>query len=219
MNDFYRNQFAQEYHLDKDNPQGYLEIAKAENKMGNFQSAINNCTRAIEIDPLFVDALYLRGHFYCELEEYQLAISDIDTAINVKPDDYRLYGVRVRACYNSGRYQEALEDIATEINLKPTEDSYFVRGLIRLALKLFREALEDFNRTIDRDPENFMAYYVRSDVYYETQQYEKALSDLDTGKRLEPEGGAEIAYTKMAYKERIDKIMNAIAVSQGREEE
>jgi tetratricopeptide (TPR) repeat protein len=214
MSDYYRNVYAQKYHLDKDNPQGYLEIAKAEYKLGNIQNAISNCTRAIEVDPFFVDAFMLRGVFYTDIKEYNTAFSDFDTAVKIAPDTINPYSGRATAYFNLEKYQEAIEDTTVVINRDPSADSYFVRGIIYFNMKLFDEALEDCNRAIDINPEHYKAYCVRSDVYYEKRQYEKAGADLAAAKKLDSTGENETA-----YKVRADKIADAMAAWQGQEAE
>jgi hypothetical protein len=48
-----------------------LSIAYSEYSPGNVQNAIANCSQALALNPLFSEALVLRGFAYVKLEEYQ----------------------------------------------------------------------------------------------------------------------------------------------------
>ena len=65
-------------------------------EQGNYQGAISDWSKAIEINPQDAIAYYNRGLAKGDLEDYQGAISDYDKVIEINPklaDAYRMRGV------------------------------------------------------------------------------------------------------------------------------
>jgi len=54
---------------------------------GNNASVVENCTSALEIDPKYVKALYRRGSAYANLNDYELALKDLQLANQIQPNE------------------------------------------------------------------------------------------------------------------------------------
>ena len=63
----------------------YLDKAQIEINAGNFLSALENCSKAIEIDENCLDAYYSRAIIYNRIDKYRLAISDLSHVLNHNP--------------------------------------------------------------------------------------------------------------------------------------
>ena len=61
---------------------------------GKYQKAIDNYTKAIELDPEFAFAYFNRGIAYTKSGEYQKAIDDYTKAIELNPEDANVYYTR-----------------------------------------------------------------------------------------------------------------------------
>ncbi len=66
----------------------HLERGEQEERKYNFDAAITEYTKAIEADPEFIDAYYLRGQLLYTQKKYQAALSDADKAISLQPGDH-----------------------------------------------------------------------------------------------------------------------------------
>ena len=55
-------------------------------KNGDFSDAIEDYTKAIELDPDYADAYNNRGYAYYLLEQYGKALNDYDKAIELDPN-------------------------------------------------------------------------------------------------------------------------------------
>jgi tetratricopeptide (TPR) repeat protein len=62
--------------------------------LGNYSQAIDDCSRAIEINPGYAEAYYNRGNPYRRLGNYKQAIEDLSRAIEIKPDFTDAYNSR-----------------------------------------------------------------------------------------------------------------------------
>ena len=76
----------------------------------NYEDAIEDYTKAIEIEPNSVFAYRLRGDSKCKLGDYQGAIDDYTKAIEIYPNKAYLYNYRAESKRKSGDNEGADED-------------------------------------------------------------------------------------------------------------
>ena len=119
----------------------------------DFQTTINHFTRAIELDPMFVEAYISRGNTYDELKAYSESVSDYTIAIKFDPKNVGAFNSRGIAHYRLKRYPEAIADYTTAIEINPSEaDIYYNRGLSYGALGRHYFALDDYIQAIRLNP-------------------------------------------------------------------
>jgi len=100
-----------------------------ENK--EFNSAVIYYTKAIELDPKYVNGYILRGVAYDALKKYPEAIADYTKAIELDPKKADAYYNRGVAYDALKKYEEALADYTKAIEIDPKKaDAYFDRGEI-----------------------------------------------------------------------------------------
>jgi tetratricopeptide (TPR) repeat protein len=79
-------------------------------KRGDMKVAINQATKAIELNPNYTDAYNNRGNAYAALGNKSRAIADYSQAIKLNPNDALAYNNRGVAYYDLGDYKGASED-------------------------------------------------------------------------------------------------------------
>ncbi len=138
---------------------GYFNRAYAKHFLKDYQGAINDLNKAIEIDPQYSDAYTNRGAAKDELEDYQGAIGDFTKAIEIEPQDAFAYYNRGNAKYELGDYQAAIADYNQAIEINPHyAGAYFNRGIAKRNLKDYQGAIADYTRAIEIDPKHANAY-------------------------------------------------------------
>ena len=65
----------------------YSNISACQLIYGNNLNVIENCSSALEINPNYVKALYRRGSAYANLNDYELALKDLQLANKIQPND------------------------------------------------------------------------------------------------------------------------------------
>jgi len=70
-------------------------------------------------------------------------------------------------------------------NMKNAFD-YYKKGLDHGKLEKYQEAIENFNKAIELDPNSVAFYFARGDVYEILKKYEEAINDYDKAIKLEP---------------------------------
>ena len=72
----------------------YYNRGTAYSTIGEYDRAIEDLTKAIELRPNDSRAYYNRGGTFIDKQFYELAIRDFDRALNLSPDDPSLYLLR-----------------------------------------------------------------------------------------------------------------------------
>lgn len=106
--------------LDQSNDPGpYYHHGGVDCAKGNYDHAIVNLTKAIELNPNFAEAYNNRGIAYRKEGDYDHAIDDYTKAIELKPDFAKAYNNRGNAYSDKGDYTRAIADYTKAIKLKP----------------------------------------------------------------------------------------------------
>jgi tetratricopeptide (TPR) repeat protein len=74
-----------------ENPEAYYDRAIGRGNQYDFDQAIADCSRAIEIDPTMAQAYFYRGLMRAKLEDFDEAIADFTKAVELDPHDGDAY--------------------------------------------------------------------------------------------------------------------------------
>ena len=90
-------------------------------------------------------------------------IFDLDSIISKEPTAFN-YESRAYAKYILKNYEASLEDynIALDLNQNNNDDTYYRRGIVKEKLKLFKEAIDDFDICIKQNNKYVDAYLSRA---------------------------------------------------------
>lgn len=113
---------------------------------------------ALEKYPSTIKGYNGRGDAYNELKQYELAIKDLDKAIEMKQDYTDAYYNRGISYYFIGQQAQS-------------------SGNNELAIKYYYQAIHDNSMAIKFNPELAIAYYNRSGNYYTIGKADSALTD------------------------------------------
>ena len=156
------------------NPTCETYYERAEYKKGSdYEGAIEDYTKAIELNPQFYEAYFQRSNCYGYLEQYDKEIEDLENYLKYKNDsifDYKLLADAKIKYFED--YLGAI-DIYNRAIERNIEGAYIQRALVYIKLKEFEKAEQDINRAIT-DPDVLLAEV--GDAYFEMEQYEKAIN-------------------------------------------
>ena len=141
----------------------FIEKSKEKSDMKDYEGAIIDYTKAIELKPDYILAYYLRGEARYILEDYPGAIVDYTRVIELKPNYIDVFFSRARAKSLLEDYRGAISDYTKAIELKPDfEYAYYNnRGLAKSSLKDYRGAIMDYTKAIELKPDFDYAYFNR----------------------------------------------------------
>ena len=168
---------------------------------GDFDRAIKDFTKAIDLNSSDGIAYYNRGNAYSEKEEYEAAIADFTKAIDLNPDYAIAYNNRGGTYYLKEEYERAIVDFTKAIDLNPDYAiaynnrgiAYGVKGEVdgsttrpdvpSSKLAVIR-AIKDYNPAIGLNPELAPAYYNRGVAWLRLREWERAKSDLTVARDM-----------------------------------
>lgn len=104
--------------------------------MGEYVSAIQDFTKAIDLNSEDVDYYYNRGRAFYFEEYYKEAILDYTNAIKLNPKDDYTYNNRGLAYWKRGLFNGAMFDFTKAIDLNPKNiDAYNRRAYLYITVK------------------------------------------------------------------------------------
>lgn len=176
----------------------YQALISASMAKSSCYIRVGKLTNLIKKYPNRADAYKERGYQYIELRDFSKAIDDFELAreFGLPLDDY--YHAMGYTCSEKENQEMAIFYYTKAISLAPEQSSsYCNRGCEYIKLKRNEDALLDFNKSIDIDPDNFEAYFDRSYVYEllwesaleEDKKHfaELAISDLEKAIKINPQ--------------------------------
>jgi tetratricopeptide (TPR) repeat protein len=123
---------------------------KVHSDKGQFDRAIEDYNKVLEINPRDAVAYVNRGVAYYDKGQYDQAISDYNKAIEINPRDVYAYGNRGNVYYNKGQYDKAIADYNKVIEINPRDaDAYYNRGIAHEAKSQYDKACSDWKQACE----------------------------------------------------------------------
>ena len=175
----------------------FLESGNAKYDLKDYNGAISDYTKAIELDPDYADAYNNRGLSKFKLEDYKGAIADYTKVIELKPDDaatfYNSRGILKKKLKD---YDGAITDYNKAISLNPDfAEAYKNRGISKE--NLGQPYCSDYKKACDLGKSDCCEWYNSDCRYvnymidgynkYSSKDYEGAISDYSYVIMLKPD--------------------------------
>jgi tetratricopeptide (TPR) repeat protein len=196
--------------------------------LGNPEQAISDLNTYISMGYDDEHWVYkTRGNAKIETKDYQGAITDFSEAIKISGMNYELaFRGRAKAYMKSGQYQKAIDDFTRVIELNPDDPyAYDNMGSIMSLLgdvkkrggntgfgaeyptpeDYYTEAIFYFDKAIQHDPDYYLAFYHKGEVYEKTGRYNKAITEYERANIIEPDFKGERLSEEAAELEIIEK--------------
>jgi len=188
-----------------ENPQDHIllnERAKAQAKMGQNENALNDFSKAIEIEPKVSDYYVNRGLVYKQDSQIEKALSDYTTAINLEPRSHIAYFNRAKLLLEMNNIEEASKDAFKALKLNLHDEDYnelakylspknpapFVkRAEFYITNKEFAKAMADCNTAIKIHPKNYMAHFQRGLLHEGLGNNRRAMANYSKAIKLRPD--------------------------------
>jgi tetratricopeptide (TPR) repeat protein len=176
------------------NNRGATELSKR-----NWDAAIADFTKAIELKPSFAEAYNNRGYartskgsisFVVSGDDGDLnaAIADFTNAIKLKPDYAEAYRNRGLAKSFKKDFEGAIPDFTSAIQLKPDfRLAYIGRGAASIEIRDFEGAIADFTSIIQLKPDDAFAYHRRGEAKQAKGDTDGANADYAKALQIEPD--------------------------------
>ena len=175
-----------------DRSEDYVERADERYEQGDVDGAVEDYTRALDLDPDHPSEIYhRRGVAKAAMEETQGAIEDFSEALEIDADNVGALVDRGLAYYDQDNPQKALEDYNRAADTTDDDTTlakiYANRGVARFMMGQRQDAMEDFERALELDSASPAPYLNRAKVRRANRDLEGALEDYDRAIEVDSE--------------------------------
>lgn len=155
--------------------------------LGFSDEAINEFTKAIDMNPQYAEACVYRGIARAAKGDLNDALADFDKAIEIQPGLPQAYSGRAYARQSQGDLEGALADYTRGVELKPDwAEGYGGRASIKQAKDDLDGALADYNKAIELKPDLAETRIGRGSVKRTMGDLDGALADYTKAIQLNP---------------------------------
>lgn len=156
--------------------------------LGEFSTAIDKITQAIEIAPKWGLLLNNLSAQYFDMGDYASTIELATTALLLDPLMIHAYYNRGLALMNRGETDAALDDVNMAVQIDPGDSFAYIRRafIYNRGLGDYARALEDFDAAIAVEPQNPAIYSDRGVMHFRYGARELAITDLKHALDLNP---------------------------------
>ena len=178
----------------------YLKKGQNRSNAADYDTAITEFNRAIQLNPAYARAYFKRGFAKSKSGDSTGAIEDYTHAIKFNPKYTTAYYNRANQKRDHALYEAAIRDYTIAIGLDPKYDKgYNNRGWVEYLLGKsesakgngvaaalhYRAAINDYTEAIKINPVHVLAYYNRGNARKLLGEYEAAKKDFEKAQALE----------------------------------
>src|SRR5690349_17693796 len=127
-----------------------------------FMEALLNLNKALEIDPNYSQAYFVRGNIKDAFDDRHGAMKDYNSAVEKNPKFGDAFFARGNVKLKLQDYYGAIDDYSSAIALNENYiEAYFQRGKAKQFLQAYEDAINDRTKIIQLHPKNIDAYFMR----------------------------------------------------------
>jgi tetratricopeptide (TPR) repeat protein len=181
-------------------PRAFLNRGLVYGNLGQWDMAITDFSKALEIDPGYSGGYYNRGVAYGNIGQWDKAITDFSNLIRIDPGFNDAYYNRGVAWNNLGQCDKAIADYSRAIEVNPhNAKAYCNRGTAYGSLGQWDKAITDYTRAIKSDPNFSMAYSNLGVAYSNLARWDKAIAEYSKAIELDPNNTKAFSDREEAY--------------------
>lgn len=133
----------------------------------DFRSAINKYAEAITLAPTLAVAHYWKGYAHYYLKEWDLALTELDTASSQGFPPDKIFQVRWYVNYQKGNFDAALSDANKVLATNPNEINLLAAiGDIYRGKGDYTNALTTYTKVSEKNPNNGDTFYYIAEANY-----------------------------------------------------
>jgi tetratricopeptide (TPR) repeat protein len=170
-----------------DDPFPYKVRAALSSDRKDFDGALDNWNKVVEIDPEDPSSYFGRGNIRLTRKEWNQAVGDFTQTIKLDPEHADAHGARAFAWIAQHSFDAAIADCCEAIRLDPQDArAYVIRSRAWLGKQEFDKAIADCAEAIRLDRADPRAYVCRALAWGRKKEYDNAIADFDMAIKLDP---------------------------------
>ncbi|MFX1346344.1 MAG: tetratricopeptide repeat protein [Promethearchaeota archaeon] len=191
-----------------------INKARIEIENKQYDVAIENGRKAVELDEGFVDAYHYIGVAYHYKKKYDAAIENLQLALNYDKNHIESWNLIGLAYEAKNDYEKALENLNKAVEIDPNfSNGWYNVGNIYKQKSEFDKAIESYIKATEIDPEFAKAWFFMGSTYFDKKDYNNAIINLEKGINLDPNLATEVSPLIKSLKETIEKLRDNLSMS------
>lgn len=166
---------------------GYFLRGISKYNLNDFAGAEQDFSTAIELNPVYVNAIVYRAITHMRQGDYKEALDDFTDALDIRPDNMYIYYSRGMTLFLNQQFEEAIADLDRFLTRKPKEvDGYIGKGSCLLMLKDTTAAFDNYDKAVSVNRYDPNGYIRRGSIYMMRKDYDNATADFSEAIKLDP---------------------------------
>ena len=154
-----------------------------------FDESMKDCNRAIKLNSDLYWVYNNRGVIHMQAKRYKEALIDFDRSIKLKADYQFPYTNSFFVNMKLKHYEQALANIDALLAIKGTAQQaslYRSRGIVYAFLKEYTRAIQDFDRSLELDPNFASSYHDKGFTYLRMGDIQNGYASITQAFTLKP---------------------------------
>ncbi|MCY1722640.1 tetratricopeptide repeat protein [Prolixibacteraceae bacterium Z1-6] len=169
-------------------------------QFGDFQGAINDFNKALQVKANDDQAYANRGKAKDELNDLEGALADLNRAIELDPLNHDYYIHRGNTKIKLNDFTGAINDCSSAIALNPKDETLYAhRSSVYRKVNQLGKALHDISTAIKLKPEYTLYYVHKSAILNLMDRRSDAIYEMNKALRIEPGNIQHLTITGQYY--------------------
>ncbi|MFX1424990.1 MAG: tetratricopeptide repeat protein [Promethearchaeota archaeon] len=191
-----------------------INKAKIEIENKQYDVAIENGRKTVELDEKFVDGYYYISLAYIHKKKFDAAIENLQKALIYDKNHIQSWNLTGLAYEAKKDYDSALEYLNKAIEIDPNySPGWYNIGNIYKQIKDYERAIENYSRATELNPDYAKAWFFMGTTYFDKKDYYNAIINLEKAISLDPNLAQEINPLIKDLKTTVNKLQDALDLS------
>jgi tetratricopeptide (TPR) repeat protein len=165
--------------LNPDDPKERRLVAAVQLMAHNSQAALATLAPLLQGNAPEVETLELASAAYESGKDTSRAVSTLQQAISLDPQDVNLYLDFTNICYEHGSFQVGIDVVNDGLEIQPNAAPlYFARGVLFVQLAQYEKAEADFERSYQLDPSQSLSAAALGLAAAQQNDFDRALEKV-----------------------------------------
>ncbi|MBY8986593.1 MAG: tetratricopeptide repeat protein [Candidatus Lokiarchaeota archaeon] len=191
-----------------------INKAGLEIKNKNYDTAIENGKKAIELDKKFVDAYYHIGLAYNYKKKYDAAIESFQKALDYNKNHIESWNLIGLAYMAKNEFDNALTFLNKALKIDPNfSTGWFNIGNIYKLTNEFDKAIESYGKATKLDPDFAKAWFFMGCTNFDKKDYHRAIDHLEKAIKIDPNLAQDVNPLIKELKIILDKLNESLSMA------
>ncbi|MFX1385192.1 MAG: tetratricopeptide repeat protein [Promethearchaeota archaeon] len=190
-----------------------INRAKIEINNRNYDTAIDSCKRALDLDEIFVEAYYQMGEAYTKKKKFDIAIQNYQRAVDFNRNHYQSWKSMGLAYELKNDYDKALINLNKSVEINPNfSDGWYNLGNVHKLRREYDDAIECYKKATEIQAELANAWLFMGNAYFDKKDYYNAIENIERAIKINPDLGKDLNPLIKDFKNKIENLQEYLSL-------